>query len=233
MGDTPYDPRAVRKTPTLWEIAEKILIPLALVLLAASQVKVAREQVRVAELQLERQTSEASSNLQLKYIELFYHDLADPDPRKRETGIALLAAMQPNIAQIVTRVVFADPLSTPKLKEQASATLLNAQRFGALVNYRIVIYFPKAHGSDAEAIQKRLTEFHFPNKIELRERDGNFLTDAARYGYHVRYEETYEGEAAENLLRLLPECLPGHSFKPVRVIGKTSSDGAITIFLYP
>ncbi len=233
MTGAPYDPEGTKQErPTTWQLLEKVIIPMALVLLAASQVLVARQQVRVAEVQAEAQRNDASENLQLKYVELFYRDVTDPDPRKKQTSVALLAVMRPDIAQMLARVVYADPQATESLREQTSATLVTANRFGSLVGYRVIVYYDSSTQGDAQQLRANLLALGFPNEITLHKRNASFLADASRYGYHIRYEERYEADAAEYLFKLMPEVLPGSSFRKLRVIGKTSSDGAITVFLF-
>lgn len=220
------------KRTTMWKILEKVVIPFALVVLAASQAVVARQQVEVAKLQLDRQSAEATSNLQLKYVELFYHDIQDPDPRKQKTSIALLAAMQPEIARTMSRIILANPSSSKELREQVNAALTTAQRFGPLVNYRLVIYYPKSVVQEATNLRARLAADGFPGAVELRERASTFLDDATKFGYHIRYDDVYEQEAADYLMKLLPQYLPGRSFDRIKVVGRSSSDGTLTIFLF-
>lgn len=220
------------RRPSGWQIVEKIVIPLALVALAASQVQVAREQVRVAEVQAERQRDDANSNLQLKYVELFYRDLTDPDSRKKASAVALLAVMRPDIARTLTSVIYADPNTGNTLRQQASSTLVTASRFGSLVSYRLVVYYERATRPDAERLQAKLRELGFRNELTLRERGRAFLADATKYGYHIRFDGEYELDAATYLSNLMPECLPGETFRTIRVVGKTGSDGVITVFLF-
>jgi hypothetical protein len=230
---TPYDPRDLQtKRPTAWEVFEKGVIPLALILLAASQAKVASDQLRVAKLQNERQAAEADANLQIKYMELFYHDLSDPDPRRKQASIALLTVMRPDFAQMISRVILLDPQSSDSLKQQTSATLDNVRRFGPLLNYKLVVYFPKAASEEAKRIRARLVATGFPGIVQLLQKDPNFLDDATKFGYHIRYDENYEDEPADYLLRILPECLPEKKFTKVPVTGKKNGDGIITIFLF-
>ncbi|HEX9460341.1 MAG TPA: hypothetical protein VGA84_14405 [Thermoanaerobaculia bacterium] len=230
---TPYDPRAQTKRPTVWEVFEKGVIPLALILLAASQAKVASDQLRVAKLQNERQAADADANLQIKYVELFYHDLSDPDPRKKQASIALLTVMRPDFAKMISRVILLDPQSSASLKQQTNTTLDNVRGFAALLKYRLVIYFPKAASDEAKLIKARLDATGFPtSNVQLSQKEAGFLDDATKFGYHIRYDENYEEEPADYLLRLLPEYLPEKKFTKVAVTGKKNSDGIITIFLF-
>ncbi|MEA2343883.1 MAG: hypothetical protein QOF63_2052 [Thermoanaerobaculia bacterium] len=229
----PYDPDALRtRRPTAWELFEKGVIPLALILLAASQAKVASDQLRIVKLQNERQAAEADANLQIKYVELFYHDLSDPDPRKKRSSIALLTVMRPDFAQMISRVILLDPQSSDSIKQQANETLDNVRRFGPLLNYKLVVYFPKAATEEANRIKARLTSTGFPGTIQLLQKSPTFLDDATKFGYHIRYDENYEEEPADYLLRILPECLPEKKFTKIPVIGKRNGDGIITIFLF-
>jgi hypothetical protein len=228
----------------IWHLAEKIIIPLALAALAyfgkkasdqiaASQVEVAGRQVEVAKLALERQATESNLTLQLKYIELFYDDIQNPDPQKRKASISLLAAMQPSVAEMVARAVAADPTATPEVKRQVSETLTAAQRFGPLGTYRIVIYYERLTAAHAEQIKTHLLRAGFNGQIELSERAPTFLPDATTYGYHVRYDDGFENEAAEYLLNLAHEALPGSQFKLVKILpSKGRSDAVLTVFLF-
>lgn len=233
--------RGPRKSPL--DILEKIVLPIAVAILAyygkqasdqisASQISVARQQVEVARLQLERQKTEADSNLQLKYIELFYHDIQDADPKRKQGSIALLSAMQPTVAQVVSRAIVSDPATPLAVRQQVAVALVNSRRFGPLINYTLVVYYPASSAADARALLDGLVRLGFSRDgIELRERPHTFIDDAAKFGYHIRYDDVYENEAADYLARNLSEILPGKVFTKVRVTG-SRTDGVLTIFLF-
>ena len=117
--------------------------------------------------------------------------------------------------------------------EEASAAVDTLVRFGPLVNYRIVVYFEASVATDAAKFRDNLTRLGFPGKVDLRERLPEFLDDATRFGYHIRYDDIYESDAADYLIKLLPDILPGHVFGRVKVVGaRTKSDSVLTVFLF-
>lgn len=171
--------------------------------------------------------------LQLKYIELFYEDIQDPDPQKRNASISLLAAMQPGVAEMVARAVAADPTATADVKRQVSDTLVAARRFGPLNAYRIVIYHDRSTTARAEQVKRHLVAAGFSGRIELDARASTFLPDATAYGYHVRYDDGFENEAAEHLVNLLREVYPSSTIRMVKAEPpKGRSDGTLTVFLF-
>lgn len=223
----------------LLAIAEKLVLPVVLAAItyiaksasdeiARSQVAVAEQNVQVARLQLERQQTEAIADRQLKYLELAYRDLQDPDPRRQQAAISVLYAMQPDLAKAVAGAARSNPMTPISVRESLNRFLVDIDRFGPLLNYRIIAYHAAGKAGTADVFRRCLQRLGF-NSIELRA-DNSFAGESVKLGYHVRFDDVYETEAAQYLARLGSQCLQ----KPLRRVTVTGrrTDGTLTVFFY-
>jgi hypothetical protein len=229
--------------PSRWFLLiEKLVLPLALALIAyfakvasddiaAAQVEVARANVRIAEAAEKRAATTAVESRQLKYLELFYRDLRDRDATNQQASLSLLYVLEPTVARSVAKAVVASPATPPALRQQVNTLINDMERFGPLINYRLVIYHPPTDPSVALQLVSNLRRLGFKGDIRTDAKPESFAGDHRQSGYHFRYDKVYEAAAAEYLRKVLPECLPGEKFSELHVTG-ARTDGALTVFLY-
>lgn len=206
--------------PGYVDVADKLLIPVAVGLLAfatdCASRRTAEGQLALARAIEERQAAEAVEARQLKYVELFYRDIADPTPSKQMAAASLLSVLKPEYSRPLLRVIESNPAVSPEVRRQALGLVAVSSRFGPLINYRLAFFYPESDAASAAAatgVQSRLLQERFPGEIALRP-----STEAAiralgfPHGNEIRYDRHYEEDPARELHQILKAYLPNAHF---------------------
>lgn len=207
------------------EILEKLLIPVLLGILAfatnhagnqisEAQLELSRSQLKLAEAQNARQDSESKSNLQAKYIELFYKDISSQDVEKQKSALSFLKLISSEAAA---------PLldwATINVKTEVESQVKTARReinSRILSDYKIVIFFPENNEKllqTAQSIKQSLVDYGLvENQVGLEEKNAAFFNSLGYpKGYEIRYDSGKEDEAAKLLENILKKSYPSKQF---------------------
>jgi hypothetical protein len=218
-------PKEDSSKANILEVLEKLLIPILLGILAfitnragnqisEAQLKLSESQLALAKAQNTRQESEAKSNLQTKYIELFYKDISSEDAKKQEYALSFLKLISPDVAAPL--LSWATTYVKPEVKSQVN-TARNEISSRILSSYEIVLYFPENNQDSlksAQDIKRILIEYGLgENQIKLEKRDETFFQRLGYpKGYEIRYDKGSEEDAAQLLENILKMAYPSKQF---------------------
>ena len=219
------------------EVAEKLIIPtaLAIIALAANIVTytVSKSQIEIAKSELSVRQDEFDFNVNAKLIELFYSDINSGDARKQAAALDLLKIMNPELALKMTELVRANPTISSEIKEAAQTIRKDIQNFGVLNNYKLGIYvYSKDDRSviEAENLQNSLEANGFRGIVQIYKKDRLFFEKVGlQKSKEIRYESKYESEAATRLKEILEELSSSGEFTLRPVSNRTTN--FISIFL--
>ena len=206
--------------PRLLELGDKLLIPLAVAVLAfatdCASRRTAEGQLALAKAIEDRQAAEAAEARQLKYVELFYHDISDPTPAKQMAAASLLSVLKPEYSRPLLRVIESNPAVRSEVRQQAIGLVAVSTRFGPLINYRLAFFYPEADAasvSAARSIQAALARERFPGEIALRPSSAAAIQErGAPIGNEIRFDRYYEEDAARELQQIFKAYLPSAPF---------------------
>ncbi len=222
-----------------FRFAEKLLIPIALGILALvanqASIKISNAQLELSRKEDYRKELEFEANLQTKYLELFYEDINSDDSRKQSAALKLLNIMRPELGKVLADLAEGNPNLSTELKAEARSIKTNIITFGALNKHKIGIYVRESNLRFlklAEDIRNRMFHNGFKGIIQIyKESDSFFDYVVPPDSYEIRYEETYEDEAADQLEAVLREIYPSIQFTKTPVGNR--SPNFISIFLGP
>jgi hypothetical protein len=223
------------------EVLEKLLIPVLLGILAfitnragnqisEAQLELSRSQLKLAEAQNARQESEARSNLQTKYIELFYKEISSQDAKKQEYALSFLKLISPDVAAPL--LGWATIYVKPEVQPQVN-TARNEINSRILSSYEIVLYFPENNQDSlksAQDIKRSLLEYGLgENQVKLEKKDDTFFQRLGYpKGYEIRYDKGSEEDAAQLLESILKRAYPSKQFVKLGIGSGTMN--SISIF---
>jgi len=111
------------KIGKIFEVIEKLLIPLALLVLAyftnTASIRISESQLELARSQERRQKTDAVESLQLKYVELFYQDVTGDSHQKQQAAIQLLRIMRPDLAEQMLRMIQGVPAFLTMIRDNS------------------------------------------------------------------------------------------------------------------
>ena len=214
------------------EIIGRLLVPLALGILVYIANQTAN---KIAESQYNSAQQEKETNLELKYLEIFYQEISSKDLSRQRMALAILRAMQPNLALKLAAAVSQDKSKQEEIRTEAESIRKDIEKFGQVNRYKIGIYFPKDR-DDLRKIALKLKEGlinqGIRSIIQLYEKDNSFFRRVGfPKGFEVRFEEPYEDEVADQLVNLLSEIYPTRKFSKRTVRNRTVN--FISVFLGP
>ncbi|HEX8276466.1 MAG TPA: hypothetical protein VF615_27745 [Longimicrobiaceae bacterium] len=220
------------------DVADRVLVPLAVALLAFAtgwaSYRTSAGQFALARAIEARQAREAVEARQLKYVELFYRDIADPAPARQMAAASLLSVLQPEYSRPLLRVIESNPALSAEVRRQALGQVAVSNRFGPLINYRIAIFYPTTEPNlrnAARIIQAKLAQERFPGEVTLRPSTDQVLGSMRLPdGNEIRFDRHYEEEAARELQRVLNSYGPHFAFKLVP-IDRGRTDNYISLFV--
>lgn len=117
----------------LLSIFEKLVIPLLLVFIGYQQIK-------LNDLQEKRISEQSKSELEIKYLELFYQDITSKD--KQVKSIGLLSIMNEDLAlKLVKNMVLSNEEIPNEIKDKIPMELKNRAIIQSLNNYTIEFFY--------------------------------------------------------------------------------------------
>jgi hypothetical protein len=224
------------------EILEKVLLPLTLGLLAfvtnKASVDISKDQFRLADKQsrdqLERQKEESRTNVQQKYIELFYEDIKSDDPKAQLKALSLLSLMDLEVGKKIADWVNTLKSTTPEVRKQAAIVSVDIKKFGRLNTYKINIY-PENNRKDlleaANTIKSKLIEYGFrTEQVNIQQEPESFFERLGKpNGYEIRYDLGSEEQEANKLESILKEVYPSQKFIQLPI--GSNSRNTLSIFI--
>jgi len=219
------------------ELLENLLIPILLGVLAFitsdAGNKISKSQLELAKSQENRQVEESKSNLQIKYIELFYSDITSGEIQKQKNALSLLTLISTNQADPLLK--WASTFVKPEAKGQIDIARneINSRIVSILSNYEIMIYFLENNQDllkSAQEIKQKLVDYGLTeNQVRLEKKDDSFFQNLGYpTGYEIRYDQGIEDKEAELLESILTGALPSKQFIK-RGIG-SGTKNSISIF---
>ena len=212
------------------EIIGKLLVPLLIGLLAYIANQSAN---KISDAQHMSAQQEKKTNEELKYLEIFYQEISSNDLSRQKMALAILRAMQPNLASKLAAAVAQDESKQKGIREEAESVRKDIEKFGQLNQYKIGIYFHKDNNDlskMASELRENLMKQGIKSFIQFYPKDDVFFSRfGSPKGIEVRFEEAYEDEVADQLVNLLSEIYPAKKFSKRKVKNRTAN--FISIFL--
>jgi len=218
-------------------LCEKLLLPVMLGVLALSASfasnKISESQLALANQESERRKSEFKTQIQTKYIELFYNDISSSDDKKQANALHLLRLMDNDLAASFASLVGQKEGVSEGIKGEALTIKSNVERFSILSGFKIGLYFvpgdqklPKL----ASELSNTLRDKGFNGKIQIYDKNTKFFNDVGfPQNNEVRFEPGVEEAQAEFLVSFLSELYPSRTFTKRKVKNRTAD--FISIFL--
>jgi len=181
------------------------------------------------------QTSQFGRELQQKYIEIFYTEIASGNAKRQKIVLSLLLEIEPEVGKKLSQWA----KNSGALQEEAKAQSdLVASKINLLINqnlknFEIGIYYknnsPNAslYKQQAEEIRRKLVNIGIlESKLKIVNQWNGEISD-----YQIRYERDREDEVADALQKVLNEVYPQKQFRKQTISGQ--SPDFISIFLGP
>ncbi|MCW5315802.1 hypothetical protein GTQ43_18880 [Nostoc sp. KVJ3] len=230
------------KLSEMLEVLEKLLLPLTLGILAfvtnKASVDISKDQFRLADKQsreqLERQKEENRTNVQQKYIELFYEDIKSDNPKTQIKALSLLTLMDLEVGKKIADWVNTLKSTTPEVRKEAAIVSTDINKFGRLNTYKINIY-PENNKQNlleaANQIKTKLIEYGFrTEQIDVKQETESFFERLGKpKGYEIRYDLGNEEEEAKKLESILKEVYPSQNF--IKLPIGSNSRNSMSIFI--
>lgn len=230
------------KLSEMLEVLEKLLLPLTLGILAfvtnKASVDISKDQFRLADKQsreqLERQKEENRTNVQQKYIELFYEDIKSDNPKTQIKALSLLTLMDLEVGKKIADWVNTLKSTTPEVRKEAGIVSTDINKFGRLNTYKINIY-PENNKQNlleaANKIKTKLIEYGFrTEQVDVKQETESFFERLGKpKGYEIRYDLGNEEEEAKKLESILKEVYPSQNF--IKLPIGSNSRNSMSIFI--
>jgi hypothetical protein len=221
------------------DISEKVIIPLIGILVSlvtafmAFSISEKQNQIQVDLKDI--QTSQFGRELQQKYMEIFYTEIASGNAKRQEIVLSLLLEIEPEVGKKLNQWA----KNSGALQEEAKAqsdlveSKINLLINQNLKNFEIGIYYdnnsPNAslYKQQAEEIRQELIDIGIlESKLKIVNQWSGEISD-----YQIRYERDREDEVADALQKVLNEVYPQKQFRKQTIRGQ--SPDFISIFLGP
>ena len=213
------------------EFSEKLFIPIFLGILAyvTSQAgnKISEAQNEIARSQLRLAKAQNTENLQAKYIELFYQEIASQDVQKQRYALSFLKVIELDAASPL--LDWAENNVEPGAKPQVNAArkdVISRLRLQELNKYKVQIFFNENRAEQKEIsleIQNALRNAGVRSIIEVKPQLDRASSD------QIRYFPENETEVAKTLQDILNNIYTRRKFNLQKV--NTPSPGSVSIFL--
>lgn len=220
-------------------IAEKIVIPaigIAISSITAFMAfSISNTQSEIQKELNDIQFSQFNKELQQKYIEIFYAEIATGDENRQKIALSLLLEIEPEVGEKLNRWALKSGVLQEEAQTEAESVNAKIQLLigQVLKDFEIGIYYksdsPNAalHRSQAEEIKQKLIEIGIlESRLKVVDQWSGEISD-----YQIRYERDREDEVADALQKVLEEIYPQQQFSKQTVRGE--SHDFISIFLGP
>jgi hypothetical protein len=205
------------KRPKWWErvfwMIEKMIIPLSIAAVAffgdMAATKISEGQLALARAGADDRKEEFRRTMQVKYVELFYAEIASGDSGRQNNALGLLKLMDPVMALELSAFVAANPgvssavkaqAETARQRIQSESQKLSPQYGSPLDGYVIGIYFiamDKAAEAASNQIRRHLLSLGLQNTVRLYPSTQEFMESVVPPdSLEVRYEAGIEDRQA-------------------------------------
>ena len=166
---------------------EKLLLPFILACLTyfvgSGANKISQAQLMLANAQEKRQQAEAKTTLQLKYLDLFYKDINDPQkPQSQLTALSVLYVIDPEIGGKLATAVALNEANSENIRQAADSLGMKINTFGLLLNYKVIFYCLEGNeiSNDlANTYKKYLNDLDF-KRVEIQKKPDSFFVNVGR-----------------------------------------------------
>lgn len=181
------------------------------------------------------QSLEFNKELQQKYIEIFYTEIASEDEKRQEIALSLLLEIEPDLGKRLNQWAQNSGILQEEAQaksESVDATIkLLIEKF--LENFEIGIYYKSSSSNSAlykrqaQEIKQKLIQIGIlETKLKIVDQWSGEISS-----YQIRYERKKEEDVADALQKILKEVYPQQQFNKQTIRGQ--SPDFISIFLGP
>ncbi|MBD3341365.1 MAG: hypothetical protein GF353_19825 [Candidatus Lokiarchaeota archaeon] len=208
-------------------VIEKLIIPAALVFIGYQQVQLNNSQQ-------ERIAAQFQNELEIKYLELFYHDIANKETQTK--AINLLSVMNESLAlKLITQMVIANEDIPENIKNKIPDELRKKALMLSLSKYKIEVFYKNTNlikkriGKINKEMRKNGFKGICTNTILTSDLEKRLFGRRARFiNNEIRYDTSQEKEIAQYLKKII-EHADNRNFNFVKV--RNPSKNYISIFI--
>lgn len=197
------------KTKKIFNIIEKLLIPIMLGVLAyianMASIEISKAQNVLAEQEAVTRAEQFDAQLQVKYLELFYADITSGDVDKQKNAITLLSSMNEKLASSLGGLIESAENIDATLKTKAVKIIDEIQSVSILEKYKIGIYPAPNSVSSDEVMSQIVAVLRNAgiSNIQTYKKDTEFFNKVTwPKTVEIRYEKNYEEEQADLLKKI-------------------------------
>lgn len=226
-----------------FHFVERVFVPVLLGVLvyitSANSNDIAEAQLALSESQLEltrmesnAKIKELKTNIQIKYIDMFYDDINSGDLERQRNALALLEEMEPEVAKVLAGFVKSKESLSEVTRQKAKGLIRNIEKRESLNAYKVKFYYSVGDSKAvAYSLQTFLKKRGFQGESVLFYDKSNSIMEISKAGeVTVGYGHEKEKEFAEMLKGMLEKYGPIREVSLRRVKG--SPTGVLSVYTW-